>query len=180
MEATDLGTVYFFSTHQIASLNPVILALTALGGLKVLAPMAVCLIGVLAWLRGWRTAGLYAVAVIVTALLCLGTKYAVGRERPAVRDRIVAPPASPSFPSGHAANSLVIYGLFALLASRNLKSSAAQWTICTLLLFLLPLLIGFSRIYLTVHFLTDVLCCWLLGLGIILVAYGLDRGEPGG
>jgi membrane-associated phospholipid phosphatase len=69
-----------------------------------------------------------------------------------------------SFPSGHSLISLVLYGILAYLLFQNIKDRA--WRIrTTLLLILLPLLIGISRIYLGVHYPSDVLAGWALAIG---------------
>jgi len=65
-----------------------------------------------------------------------------------------------SFPSLHSTMSVAIYGTFA----RHVKRAAM-----TALAVALPLLIGLSRIYLGVHYPTDVLCGWILGLALMLV-----------
>ncbi|TVM32838.1 hypothetical protein DQK91_14120 [Oceanidesulfovibrio marinus] len=91
-------------------------------------------------------------------------KYWVARPRPDLSE--VAPllmVVSPSFPSAHAAGSLSVYGFLGLLALWELSSArvrvmAGYW----LLVFLA--LIGASRVYVGVHFATDVLGGWLTGV----------------
>ncbi len=61
-----------------------------------------------------------------------------------------------SFPSGHSMNGMVFYGLLAFLAVRNMKDvGGRRWLAAGLLC--LPFLIAFIRVYLGVHYLTDVL-----------------------
>lgn len=72
-----------------------------------------------------------------------------------------------SFPSGHALMSVAFYGVLAFYAVRMINNSVIKITIL-LLLFAVTLLIGFSRIYLRVHYTTDVIAgfsigiCWML------------------
>lgn len=91
-------------------------------------------------------------------------KYFFQRARPELWDRLVARPSSFSFPSGHATSALVVYGLVALLLARSYPKQgwffwlvAAGWT----------LLIGFSRIYLGVHWLTDVVGGFAIGIVLV-------------
>ena len=63
-----------------------------------------------------------------------------------------------SFPSGHSTNSAVAYGAIARFMKKK---------ILTVLGFLIPLCVGFSRVVVGVHYPTDVLCGWLLGVAII-------------
>ena len=71
-----------------------------------------------------------------------------------------------SFPSGHAQNAAMIWGFWSL----NLKDHKKQ-----LILVVLILLVGFSRIYLAVHFFTDVIAGWTIGL---VMAYFILKVKP--
>ncbi len=87
-------------------------------------------------------------------------KQAVDRPRPPVDDpgrldAVVAVPGSPSFPSGHAMSAFAVAGVIALLAPR------LRWPVLVL-----AALIGFSRVYLGVHFWLDVLAGAALGMTI--------------
>ena len=72
-----------------------------------------------------------------------------------------------SFPSGHSVNAVTVYGSLALYKRKNL--------ILTVIAFVLPLLVGLSRVCLGVHYPTDVLCGWLLGLVILLFVPWLEK-----
>lgn len=76
-----------------------------------------------------------------------------------------------SYPSGHAANSMCLAALALLLWPRMRPSLRAG-------LLLLPLLVGYSRVYLGKHFPTDVLAGWLFGL-VVAVLVGLAWREWG-
>lgn len=66
-----------------------------------------------------------------------------------------------SFPSGHSANSATVYGSLAA----HEKKRKWLWVLA----FVLPLLVGFSRVYVGAHFPTDVFCGWALGALIVLL-----------
>ncbi len=72
-----------------------------------------------------------------------------------------------SFPSGHATNAVVVYGSLAA----HEKKRKLLWVLA----FLLPLLVGFSRVFVGAHYPTDVLFGWLLGLVIVMVIPLLRR-----
>ena len=109
-------------------------------------------------------------------------KYAVGRARPAFLDG-VASAASPSFPSAHATGSTAVIGFLAYalaggLPGRRERFEVAFWAV------VLVALIGFSRVFLGVHFAADVVGgflaggCWLL-LGVALATARYGGSEPG-
>lgn len=74
-----------------------------------------------------------------------------------------------SFPSGHSMNCIVCYGILIYLIRRYCPNKKAA-NILTVLLGLLIIGIGTSRVYVGVHFPTDVLGGWSLGLAFLLVS----------
>jgi undecaprenyl-diphosphatase len=68
-----------------------------------------------------------------------------------------------SFPSGHAMSAMTFYGLLIFLVWKNVDNLALRWVL-TILLIIFIHLIGFSRIYLRVHYATDVIAGFSLGL----------------
>lgn len=110
-----------------------------------------------------RTA-LFAVVVMVGEAVLEGvTKVAVDRNRP-VFAHPVATAAGKSFPSGHALGAVVAFGLVVLLVPRRFKVVAG------LVGALAVLLVSYSRLALGVHYLSDVVGGWLLGVAWLLVA----------
>lgn len=94
------------------------------------------------------------------------------RSRPAGEALTIA--SGFSLPSGHAMVSMAFYGFLAGLLLRQKNSSRARWGAA--LLFIWVLLIGFSRIYLNVHYLSDVLAGFIFGfICMILSLAGMDR-----
>jgi membrane-associated phospholipid phosphatase len=83
------------------------------------------------------------------------------------RDRPVGPLLQAargfSFPSGHALMSVTFYGLLILIVWQNVKQGWLKWTLSVLLV-LLIIVIGLSRVYLRVHYASDVLAGFSVGL----------------
>src|SRR5262249_6943569 len=80
----------------------------------------------------------------------------------------------PSFPSGHALNSAVIYLTLALLTAPLLPRRSARVYVITAAL-VLVFLLGVSRLYLGVHWLTGVLAGWTFGLAWAVACRWVDR-----
>lgn len=100
-------------------------------------------------------------------------KDAFGLPRPQdfdARIRAPLPEASPSFPSGHAQGSLVLWGAMATLVRRRW-----MWIVSVVLI----LMISLSRIYLGVHFPQDVLGGWIIGIVLLAVYFWLRRVARG-
>lgn len=98
-------------------------------------------------------------------VLMSSLKNLFGRERPPVPPRLVEI-ASASFPSGHALNSMVVFGTFAVTAY---ALTGRQWPLAAALLGTAA--IGLSRVYLAAHWMLDVLAGWVIGA--LVVAAGL-------
>lgn len=73
-----------------------------------------------------------------------------------------------SFPSGHTMNSVFCYGMLLYLVRRNVDNEKAK-TILTIILAVLPAVIGFTRIYCGVHYLSDVLGAAAMGTSMLML-----------
>ncbi|MDQ3979057.1 MAG: phosphatase PAP2 family protein [Actinomycetota bacterium] len=134
-----------------------------------------------AWRRGQRRLAVFLVVTSIGGgLVDSGVKILVDRPRPVV-DHPVITPFGKSFPSGHAMSSLVSYGAVLLAL---LPVLPRRWRLPAVLFTgLLVLAIGSSRILLGVHFLTDVLAGYVLGLAWLVGAvavFEIWRTEEGG
>ncbi len=137
------------------------------------APVMLALCAALAaWLlihRAWRTALAVAVAVGVEQALVAALKEVFARARP-----LPLPPdayeMTYSFPSGHAALAMLSFGLLAVVAGHAMGrwSKALVYSLAGMAIFL----IGFSRLYLGVHWLGDVLAGIALS-GVIITIFGV-------
>ncbi len=95
-----------------------------------------------------------------------GVKFLSGRARPTFIQAMAE--VSPSFPSGHATTAVAVYGFVAIAALRGLSGPGRRTVAAGALA--LVLLIGASRLVLSVHYLTDVLGGYLIG-GTWLLAF---------
>ncbi|WP_010184482.1 phosphatase PAP2 family protein [Sphingomonas sp. PAMC 26605] len=145
-----------------------ILDITALGGPTVLVLVAAATAGLLIVQRHWLTLALVLGGTISGSLVVTAVKALIGRTRPAVTDHLVAA-YDASFPSGHAANSACVYLTLALLLLQITEHRAVRrYGLGAALL--LVAAIGFSRVYLGVHWPSDVLAGWTFG-GLWAVAW---------
>lgn len=120
----------------------------------------------------WREPLFLAYAVALELSVFLATTFVVRRNRPAVSHLDISPPTS-SFPSGHTAAAVALYGAVALLLVRATRCRA-WW-----LLLLMPAAVGVARVYRGMHHPTDVLGGALLGALCVLCArHVVLRAEP--
>jgi undecaprenyl-diphosphatase len=107
-------------------------------------------------LRGWRRGALLVVLTLLGAgLIDFGLKLFFGRARPEAFFEDYPSPISFSFPSGHTLFATAFFGGLAVLLWRRLRGPWARVLVCLAALGLI-VLIGFSRIYLGVHYPSDV------------------------
>ena len=139
----------------------VFVLITDLGSLFVLALVGLLVTAFYAARRRWLHVGTWVAALAGSEALNLLLKNLFARPRPSFEDSLLLE-TTYSFPSGHAMESLVAYGMvayFAVLALRSWRARAAVVFGTALLV----LLIGFSRMYLGVHYFSDVLAGFAAG-----------------
>jgi len=152
-----------------AWLEASVMDITALGGFAVLALVTLFAIGYLAVQRKWIEALTLLVATGGGTAISEGLKVGFARPRPDLVAHVVET-TSMSFPSGHAMLSAVTYlTLGALLAQAQERTSVRGYILGVAIV--LTLLIGLSRIYLGVHWPTDVLAGWCLGAAWALICW---------
>ena len=107
----------------------------------------------------------YPMGILITHLVNKGIKEVVKRERPSLNETLDA--LGYSFPSGHAMLSIMTFGFLAYIIAANLKSVTGKYII-TILMGIVIVSIGLSRVILNVHYPTDILAGYCVG-GILLI-----------
>lgn len=147
-------------------LNPIVINITYLGNSDTI--ILICII--LIFFKKTRLQYGVPLAITVTCSFTIQTiiKVLVQRARPPVENFLISQGGF-SFPSGHSCSGLVFYGLFAYLILYTAVDKIVYKVIGSLFIALF-LAIGISRIYVGVHYPTDVLGGWSLGLIILIIA----------
>lgn len=104
--------------------------------------------------------------LIIVTLLNQILKYIIQRPRP-TEFRIINE-SGYSFPSGHSMVSMAFYGFIIYLVYHNVENKKVKWFLCTILTMLIPL-IGISRIYLGVHYTSDVIGGFCLSMAYLII-----------
>jgi undecaprenyl-diphosphatase len=135
--------------------------ITALGGPTVLGLIVFAIIGFLLLQTRYHTA-LFVLATTATGeLLSFILKHTFNRARPTVIPNLRI--MSPSFPSGHAMESAIVYLTLGAVLMRVAEGRLTKaYCLCTAMM--LTLLVGVSRMYLGVHYPTDVVGGWIVGM----------------
>ncbi len=173
----DLPVTRWILERQVGWLTSLMSGVTVFGSASVIIPIVI-VFGLIGRRVSGRWTALIVVAISVAGAILLSdlVKPLVGRARPAL------PGARHgdgyAFPSGHATQSVAAYGCLAYLAAgwfRTWSAKVAAWTLALVV----ALLIGFSRVYLGMHWTTDVLGGYALGavwLAAVLVTTSALEG----
>lgn len=155
--------------------------LTALGSQTTLALAIILSAGFLLMTRRFAETLLLLAASIGGAVLTVSLKALIGRERPSMVMPLLEV-RDPSFPSGHSMLASVVYLTLGVLLCRAMKERSTRLYLFNAAL-LVALLVGVSRVYLGVHYPSDVLAGWAVGtawaLGCWLATVYLQRGGAG-
>lgn len=160
LRSIDRSIGDFFYGLRSDSLTPAVKALAELGTtIGFVVVLLLTLVWTLVYLRNGRYAVWLTVSLVGGWLLNKGLKALYSRERPDLWDYLVVPDGY-SFPSGNAMISAAFFGLIALLLLRSGRAGNRVWAVIVLLIILL---IGVSRLYLGVHYASDIVGGFLAG-----------------
>lgn len=163
----------WLSHHRTPQRNDISSWLSGLGDVYAIPALVAITVIVAALRRSWRVVGFILAAIGVEAATYRVTTLVIHRERPAV-PRLEQLPVNASYFSGHTAASVAVYCAIALVVTRAITSrwlTVACWTIAIVI----PLLVGFARMYRGMHHPTDVTAGVLVGIGSLLVAAAASR-----
>jgi undecaprenyl-diphosphatase len=144
------------AVHQLATpgLTRLMQVFSFLGSVAAVTTMCLVAVCVSLYFRRTRTAALLAITMLGVAVLDVALKHAFHRPRPVAF--FGATPSSYSFPSGHALGSLCFYGILAAILAAHARGRGAKFCVWMAAVLLVGM-IGFSRIYLGVHYPSDVI-----------------------
>ncbi|PPF79306.1 phosphatidic acid phosphatase [Subtercola sp. Z020] len=172
----DQPILNWMLAHRSPALNSTVTAYTNVAGpigMPIIAVLALVTLGV-RW-RSWTPVIMIIAAGGGSLLLTISGKDLIGRVRPPLNDAVPPYEYSPSFPSGHTLNAVVVAGTIAYLLALHQSSRIARaLTIGIATVFAAT--IGLSRVFLGHHWFTDVLAGFILGLAwlaIIITAHRL-------
>ena len=158
-------------------LSDVMVAITALGEASTLTAFVLLAV---AWFhfRGDRRAlRMMLVVGIGGLLLMLALKYGIGRPRPDLVPHLARIDHG-SFPSGHAMMTMAIFLSIAVLVGRGLRSARRRGTLVAVAV-ASSLLIGTTRLFVGVHYPSDVLAGWMIGLSWAAACWLVDARTQG-
>ena len=164
IDKLDVAGYNLVSEYLISdNVTPIAKGITQLGGAIFLIGLSITLaiviknkkIGILIWVN-----------IAISTLLNQILKFIIQRPRP-TEFRIIDERGY-SFPSGHSMISATFYGFLIYLIYKNVKNKYLKYSLITMLIILI-LLIGTSRIYLGVHYASDVLAGFLIAISYLII-----------
>ena len=169
----DFRVFDFLKSHVSEKNNHIMLLFTFLGKHTFLIPANIALIIFFLFIRKhrWYSIKIPAIALSSLALMFI-LKNIFGRPRPDIP--LLSEAQGLSFPSGHALMSVTFYGLLIYILWNTVQKQWMKWTF-TILLLLLILAIGFSRIYLRVHYASDVMAGFAVGFLWLVISLWVVR-----
>jgi membrane-associated phospholipid phosphatase len=159
----DQPAARWLATHRDLWLTATLRVITGAGGIAVLAAVAVLTVAAIAWRRrSWAPVAFCLVGACGITLVIFTTKALVVRNRPPIPFAVIAADGF-SFPSGHATGIAAGVCLCAWMLTRWLITWWAGRVVVWTVAIGVAAVIGFSRVYLGVHYVSDVVAGWFLG-----------------
>jgi membrane-associated phospholipid phosphatase len=167
---SDLRVVTFLQTMRAPGLNAVMVFFTYLGNWQIIVGTAIAFAALLYMRQKWWWLISFLAAFACGEATMQLVKLGFGRSRPDLQNAIL-PAAGASFPSGHTLASMVVYGTLTIYLMSRVERVPVKFTIAFLGTLTIAL-VGFSRVYLGVHWPSDVLASFALGAAWIFTCMG--------
>jgi undecaprenyl-diphosphatase len=167
---TDLKILDFVGSHASERNTKIMSFFTILATHEFLIPANLTLIINFLFIRrrSWFSIRIASIALSSLGLMFL-LKHLFKRKRPTGP---LLKAKGLSFPSGHAIMSVTFYGLLIYITSQTIKDKPLKWLLIISFLLLIQL-IGFSRVYLRVHYASDVVVGYIVGASWLVVSLGV-------
>ena len=181
MVQVDTAVTDWLFRGRISQLSTFFYGLTAFGSAYVTIGIGVLTSIGFMWARRWRN-----LLILWLLMLGIGASVQLGKRqfsRPRPPKMAYYAVTGFSFPSGHSATAMTLYGLLGYWWIRRLRKTCVRECWVGVAAATLILLVGFSRMYLGVHYLSDVLggyllgICWLI-IGITLTEWQRTKPDP--
>ena len=159
-------------------LNSVTMVWSHIGNTEIVIGVCVVAVALIWWrTKQWWYAVVPAIAIAIQASVFVAATAIADRPRPTVQHLDPAPPTS-SYPSGHMGASTALYLTFALMAQRI----ETVWLrrLVTVVCAVIPLLVGYARLYRGMHHLVDILVGMVNGIVCALLAWNYLRRRTSG
>ena len=167
-EEFDKKLIHFFAPYSADNFLEAMRVMTFFGSSKFLLP-AYALLVTYFFLKRRATVGLtIAIIALTSTALSHGAKLLFQRARP--HTPLIEPLKTYSFPSGHALSAFIFCSIMIYLVSRSNFHRAWKWVLF-ILLFFFAMTVGMSRVVLKMHYPTDVLAGFCLGLIWVLLSF---------
>lgn len=170
-EAFGFDTQFLLWIHQWANpiLDALMLHITTLADPEFVVVIVAIAGSILWWNRRWIELRTFAIVCLGGFVLNTGLKLVFAKSRPHLWTPLIHE-TSYSFPSGHALGAAVVYGFLAFLLARRYRGSK-RWIYASTAV--LVSAIGLSRLYLGVHWLTDIIAGYSVGLLWLMIGIAI-------
>ena len=159
-------------------MNSVTMVWSHIGNTEIVIGVCVIAVALIWWrTKQWWYAVVPAIAIAIQASVFVAATAIADRPRPTVQHLDPAPPTS-SYPSGHMGASTALYLTFALMAQRI--QTAWLRRLVTAVCVIIPLLVGYARLYRGMHHLVDILVGMVNGIVCALLAWNYLRRRTSG
>ncbi|MGB7248103.1 MAG: phosphatase PAP2 family protein [Phormidesmis sp.] len=172
-EAFAFDKTILLAIHKLSSpvLDTIMLGITRVGDPRTVVPLTLVVLGLLVWKRYFLEAKFFAIDTFGGAALSYFLKLVFSKQRPQLWTSPITETTF-SYPSGHALGSIVLYGFLSYILATIYPRYAKMFYLAASLLIVL---IGLSRLYLGVHWPTDIVAGYGVGFVWVTVCISLLR-----